>query len=63
MSKTASVDKVRKRRPAEGERKPSLHDLAKDLIFKDAESPPDLSTNPKHFDDFGLDRAQRSAKR
>ena len=33
--------------------KPSAHDLLKDLcgIFED--SPPDLSTNPKYFDDFG----------
>lgn len=34
-------------------KKPSMHDLAKDLIFEDAEGPSDLSTNPKYFDDFG----------
>jgi hypothetical protein len=43
--------------PAGGEaspkKKPSMHDLAKDLIFEDADTPPDLSTNPKYFDDFG----------
>jgi hypothetical protein len=34
-------------------RKPSAHDLLKDLcgIYKDG--PTDLSTNPKYFDDFG----------
>ncbi len=31
----------------------TAHDLAKDLIFEDAEGPTDLSTNPKYFDDFG----------
>ena len=46
--------------PAAGEtpeaaptKKPSMHDLAKDLIFEDVEGPTDLSTNPKYFDDFG----------
>jgi hypothetical protein len=34
-------------------KKPSMHDLAKHLIFEDVDSPPDLSTNPKYFDDFG----------
>lgn len=34
-------------------RKPSMHDLAKDLIFEDAEGPSDLASNPKYFDDFG----------
>ncbi|HWB49991.1 MAG TPA: hypothetical protein VG651_12845 [Stellaceae bacterium] len=35
-------------------KKPSAHDLAKHLIFDDdVDSPPDLSTNPKYFDDFG----------
>jgi hypothetical protein len=34
-------------------KKPSMHDLAKDLIFEDADTPPDLSTNPKYFEDFG----------
>ena len=34
-------------------KKPSMHDLAKDLIFEGIDSPPDLSTNPKYFDDFG----------
>lgn len=32
---------------------PSMHDLAKHLIFEGVDSPPDLSTNPKYFDDFG----------
>jgi hypothetical protein len=40
-------------RPAEAKTKPSAHDLLKDLIFEDADSPPDLSTNPEYFDDFG----------
>ncbi|HEV2187975.1 MAG TPA: hypothetical protein VGR70_12250 [Stellaceae bacterium] len=31
----------------------TAHDLAKDLIFEDAEGPTDLSTNPRYFDDFG----------
>jgi hypothetical protein len=43
--------------PAGGEpppkKKPSMHDLAKHLIFEDVDSPPDLSTNPKYFDGFG----------
>jgi hypothetical protein len=34
-------------------RKPTAHDLLKDLIFEDAEGPTDLSTNPRYFDDFG----------
>lgn len=34
-------------------KKPSMHDLAKDLIFDDADTPPDLSTNPKYFEGFG----------
>jgi len=34
-------------------KKPSMHDLMKDLIFDDTEGPSDLSTNPKYFDDFG----------
>ncbi|MGE5269585.1 MAG: hypothetical protein ACM3JG_07930 [Thiohalocapsa sp.] len=39
--------------PGRPARKPSLHDLAKDLIFEDAEGPDDLASNPKYFDDFG----------
>jgi hypothetical protein len=34
-------------------KKPTPHDLLKDLIFEGAEGPTDLSTNPKYFDDFG----------
>jgi hypothetical protein len=34
-------------------KKPTMHDLAKHLIFEGVDSPPDLSTNPKYFDDFG----------
>jgi hypothetical protein len=34
-------------------KKPTAHDLLKDLIFEDDEGPTDLSTNPKYFDDFG----------
>ena len=39
--------------PGQPKPKPSAHDLLKDLcgIFDD--SPPDLSTNKKYFDDFG----------
>ncbi|HVC57538.1 MAG TPA: hypothetical protein VND95_16420 [Stellaceae bacterium] len=33
--------------------KPTAHDLLKDLIFEDADCPPDLASNPKYFDDFG----------
>jgi hypothetical protein len=40
-------------KPAAARAKPSVHDLLKDLIFEDADSPADLSTNPKYFDDFG----------
>lgn len=40
-------------KPAAAIAKPTAHDLLKDLIFKDAEGPVDLSTNPKYFDDFG----------
>jgi hypothetical protein len=42
--------------PSGGEpppKKPTAHDLLKDLIFEDADSPADLSTNPKYFDEFG----------
>jgi hypothetical protein len=42
--------------PAAAKTKPkkvTAHDLLKDLIFEDADSPPDLSVNPKYFDDFG----------
>lgn len=39
--------------PAKPARKPSLHDLAKDLIFEDDDGPTDLATNKKYFDDFG----------
>ena len=39
--------------PGKPARRPSLHDLAKDLIFEDTEGPDDLATNPKYFDDFG----------
>jgi hypothetical protein len=34
-------------------RKPTAHELLKDLIFEGAEGPADLSTNPEYFDDFG----------
>jgi hypothetical protein len=34
-------------------KKPSFHDLAKDLIDYDAEGPTDLSTNPKYLEGFG----------
>jgi hypothetical protein len=34
-------------------KKPSMHDLAKHLIFEDVDSPPDLSTNLKYFEAFG----------
>jgi hypothetical protein len=33
-------------------KKPSMHDLAKDLIFED-DCPSDLASNKKYFDDFG----------
>ena len=39
-------------KPAAEQRKPTAHDLLKDLIFDD-ECPEDLATNPKYFDDFG----------
>lgn len=39
--------------PGQPTRKPSLHDLAKDLIFEDVDCPPDLASNPKYFDGFG----------
>lgn len=34
-------------------KKPSMHDLAKDLIFEGADTPSDLSTNPKYLEGFG----------
>lgn len=34
-------------------RRPTAHDLLKDLIFEDDDGPDDLATNPKYFDDFG----------
>jgi hypothetical protein len=39
--------------PSPPARKPSLHDLAKDLIFEDDDGPTDLATNPKYFEGFG----------
>lgn len=39
--------------PAKPVKKPSMHDLAKDLIFEDVDGPSDLASNPKYFDDFG----------
>jgi hypothetical protein len=38
---------------AQPARRVTAHDLLKDLIFEDEDSPPDLSTNKKYFDDFG----------
>jgi hypothetical protein len=40
----------------------SLHDQLKHLI-SDVDGPADLATNPKHMDEFGLDRSQRSKPR
>lgn len=34
-------------------KKPSAHDLLKDLIFDVDDGPDDLASNPKYFDDFG----------
>jgi len=34
-------------------KKPSFHDLAKDLIDYEAEGPTDLSTNPNYLEGFG----------
>jgi hypothetical protein len=34
-------------------RKPSAHDLLKDLCGIIKDGPEDLATNPKYFDDFG----------
>ena len=46
--------------PAEAEKKPSLtprpgslHEALQDLCGIIKDGPPDLSTNPKYFDDFG----------
>ena len=39
--------------PRPAPKKVTAHDLLKDLIFEDDDSPPDLSTNKKYFDDFG----------
>ena len=39
--------------PAVPPKKPSAHDLLKDLIFDMDDGPTDLSTNKKYFDDFG----------
>lgn len=39
--------------PAAPATRVTAHDLLKDLIFEDEDSPPDLSTNKKYFDDFG----------
>ena len=39
--------------PATKPKKVNAHDLLKDLIFEGVDSPPDLSTNPRYFDDFG----------
>ena len=47
-------------RPAEAEKKPprparpgSLHEAMQDMCGIIKDGPPDLSTNPKYFDDFG----------
>jgi hypothetical protein len=34
-------------------KKPTAHDLLKDLCGIITDGPPDLSTNPKYFEDFG----------
>jgi len=39
--------------PGQLTRKPSVHDLVKDLIFDDDDGPTDLASNPKYFKDFG----------
>jgi hypothetical protein len=41
------------RPPTPRKRRPSAHDLLKDLIFEDVDCPPDLASNPKYFDHFG----------
>lgn len=46
-------DGTGQRPPARRRRRPSAHDLLKDLIFEDVDCPPDLASNPKYFDDFG----------
>jgi hypothetical protein len=63
MRKNTPSDKMPKEPVAESKRVPSMHDVAKHLIVDDPQGPSDLATNPKYFDDFGLDRSQRSAKR
>ncbi len=39
--------------PSATPKKPTPHDLLKDLIFDADDGPTDLSTNKKYFDDFG----------
>ena len=47
-------DPAHAEKPArEAQKRVSVHDLMKHLIFENAEGPTDLSTNPKYFDDFG----------
>ncbi|MFZ2006678.1 MAG: hypothetical protein WB697_18605 [Stellaceae bacterium] len=40
-------------KPDEKPKRVSAHDLLKDLCGIIKEGPPDLATNPKHFEDFG----------
>lgn len=50
----AVVDLQRSEKPAAEAKRPSVHELMKDLIFDyDEDGPTDLSTNKKYFDDFG----------
>ena len=42
-----------KQKPAQRPRPGSLHEALQDLCGIIKDGPPDLSTNPKYFDDFG----------
>ena len=39
--------------PQKPKKKPTMHDLAKDLIFEDDDLPTDLASNKKYFNDYG----------
>jgi len=39
--------------PSAPPKKPTAHDVLKDLIFEDVDCPSDLASNPKYLDGFG----------
>jgi len=46
-------ERSRGEKPVTGPKRVSVHDLMKDVCGIIEDAPPDLSTNPKYFEDFG----------